>query len=316
MYKLFIISVFSLVSICAKDIKPTFILKSSGFVNDFVLDGTFLYVANDEGSVEVFDLNEKKLINEIFIKPTPDVEGKPVTSKVLSVDRLGGKTLIVSTTTNGYRNVWIHDGNKLKNIKNPKDKLAIKKARFVDDETYIFGTLGYDIVKYDINDNALAYRVHVEQSAFSDMVLNEDKNLSITASESGQVTVSDIKSGKILKRYNTLNVDNIYKVAYKNDIIITAGQDRRVGVYPKNAKPYYIRSNFMVYAVGLSPSGKTGVYSSDMDSNLQLFDVKTGKKTDRLIGHSAIPSTIKFFDEAGVFSAGYENKIYYWYLED
>jgi hypothetical protein len=63
--------------IYAKDIKPTFILKSSGFVND-------------EGSVEVFDLESQKLINEIFIKPTFSAQGKQVTSKILSVDRHNG----------------------------------------------------------------------------------------------------------------------------------------------------------------------------------------------------------------------------------
>ena len=60
MYKIFLISLIIYSYIHAKDIKPTFIMKSSGFVNDFVLDGSFMYVANDEGSVEVFDLNEKK----------------------------------------------------------------------------------------------------------------------------------------------------------------------------------------------------------------------------------------------------------------
>jgi len=81
-------------------------------------------------------------------------------------------------------------------------------------------------------------------------------------------------------------------------------------------KPYYIRSDFLVYAVGLSPSGKTGVYSSSEASDLQLFDVRSGQKTDRLVGHDAVPSTIRFFSEEGFFSAGYENRIFYWHLEE
>ena len=111
-------------------------------------------------------------------------------------------------------------------------------------------------------------------------------------------------------------MDNIYKVAYKNGNIITAGQDRRVGVYPKEGKPYYIRSDFLVYAVGLSPNGKIGVYSSSEKSDLQLFNVASGKKTDRLVGHVAIPSTIRFFSHEGFFSAGYENRIFYWHLKE
>jgi WD40 repeat protein len=192
--------------------------------------------------------------------------------------------------------------------------MTIKEARFLDNENFIFGTLGYEIIKYTINDNYSTYKVQLEQSSFSDMELSEDKNIIISASESGQVTISDSKSGKILKTYNSLNVDNIYKIAFKHGNIITAGQYRRVGVYPIDAKPYYIKSDFLVYCVGLSPSGKIGVYSSGEDNSLQLFNVKTGTKTDKLIGHKAIPSTIKFFDEKGLFSAGYENSIFYWHL--
>jgi len=315
MHKIFLIILIIYSYIYAKEIQPSFVLESSGFVNDFVLDSSKLYVANDEGSVEIFDLNDKKLIGEIFIKPTLSAQGVMIPSKVLSVDRLNGKTLIVSATANGYRNVWMHDGKKLHNIKSLKDKMTIREARFIDDENYLFGTLGYEMIRYAVNDSAHAYKVHIEQSSFSDMVLSEDKKLSITASESGQVTISNAKTGEIVKKYDSLNVDNIYKIAYKNGTIITAGQDRRVGVYPKDGKPYYIKSDFLVYCASLSPSGKIGVYSSGTESNLQLFDVKSGKKTDRLIGHTAIPSTIKFFDEVGLFSAGYENKIFYWHLE-
>lgn len=315
MHKIFIIILIIHSYIHAKDIQPSFVLESSGFVNDFVIDGSKLYVANDEGSVEIFELNDKKLIGEIFIKPTLSARGVKIPSKILSVDRLNGKTLIVSATANAYRNVWMHDGEKLHHVKSLKDKMTIKEARFIDEKNYLFGTLGYDIIRYAVDDSAHAYTVHIEQSSFSDMVLSEDKKLSITASESGQVTISDVKTGKIVKKYDSLNVDNIYKIAYKNGTIITAGQDRRVGVYPKNGKPYYIKSDFLVYCASLSPSGKTGVYSSGTESSLQLFDVKSGKKTDRLIGHTAIPSTIKFFDEVGLFSAGYENKIFYWHLK-
>ncbi len=300
----------------AKDMKPTFILKSSGFVNDFVFDGGKLYVANDEGSVEIFDLSSQKLVDEIFIKPTFSTRGGKITSRILSVDRHNGRTLIVSTDANGYRDVWIHHKNQLQKIIKAEEKMTIKEARFIDNDNFIFGTLGYEMIFYSKNDNHNLYKSHIEESAFSDMVLSDDKSISITASESGQVTLSDVKNGKILKKLNTLNVDNIYKIAYKNGNIITAGQDRRVGVYLKNGKEYYIKSDFIVYSVGLSPDGKVGVYSSGEENNLQLFDVKSGKKTVRLVGHYAIPSTIKFFDKSGLFSAGYENKIFYWHLKD
>ncbi|MEA1915118.1 MAG: nitrate reductase, partial [Campylobacterota bacterium] len=154
-----------------------------------------------------------------------------------------------------------------------------------------------------------------EQSSFSDLELSEDKKTMITASESGIITVMNVKTGKVMKQLPVLNLDNVYQIAYKNGNVLTGGQDRRVGVYPKNAKPYYIKSEFLVYSVALSPSGKLGMYSSDENSTLQLFDIPSGDKLATLEGHYAIPTTIKFFDEKGVFSAGYENKIFYWRLD-
>lgn len=63
-----------------------------------------------------------------------------------------------------------------------------------------------------------------------------------------------------------------------------------VGVYRENKEPYHIKSNFLVYSVGLSPSSETGVYSSGHDHHLQLFNTKDGSRTDSLVGHYATPT--------------------------
>lgn len=311
-YILFFLLTLPLIS---KEITPAFTLQSKGLVSDFVIDDDKLYVAHDEGSVEIFNIVTQKKVGEIAIMPRKNFMGEWVNSKILSVDRLNGKTLIVSSGEKGYRNVWLHDGFKLKQIISTKKKTVVKEARFLDDDNFVFGTLGYDVVSYALNDNYNSSAKHIEESSFSDMVMSEDKKRMVTASESGQVMLLDSHSGDILKKFKPLNLDNIYKLAYKNGTIITAGQDRRVGVYPKDAEPYFIKSEFLVYAVGLSPSGKTAVYSANEDSDLQVFEVATGKKTDILKGQDSIPSTIKFINEDGFFSAGYGNTIYYWHLK-
>jgi len=117
------------------------------------------------------------------------------------------------------------------------------------------------------------------------------------------------------KKYKPLNLDKVYQVDYQNGVVITGGQDRRVGIYPKTAKPYYLKSDFLVYSVALSPSSSFGVYASSDSSLLQLFDVKSGKKLNIFKGHYAIPTAIKFYDENGFFSAGYEDKIFYWKIK-
>ena len=298
----------------AQDVYPTFILKSKGFVNDFVYDNAKLYVANDMGSVEIFDLQTQQLIDEIKVPKEISAKQELFTPKVISVDRMNNKTLFVSTTTKGFRNVWVHNGTTTKQLITTKDKMSIKIAKFLDDNNYLFGTLGHEITLYNSNDNYKAYTQHVENSTFTDMVLSEDKKYILSASESGRVSLSETKTGQTIKSFESLNVDQINKIAYANSNLITAGQDRRVGVYANNQDPYYIKSDFIVYCTSINPSGQWGIYSSDENNTLQLFEIKSGKKIHQLIGHYAVPSTIKFINEKELFSAGYENNIFYWNL--
>ena len=300
--------------ICAKDIKPAFILKSKGIVNDFVVDGSKLYAANDMGSIEIFDLHKQKLIDEIKLKPLKTNRGDFAYAQIISVDRYNNKTLFVSTTTKGYRNVWIHDGKVLKNIINPKKRLTVREARFIDENNFMLATVGYELALYNTTDNYPYYKNHLDYSAFTDIHLSHDKKTIASASERGEVIITDVKTGKLLKKLTSQNVDNVFSIAYTKGNTITGGRDRRVGVYQKDKEAYYIKSDFFVYSVSLTPSGEFGIYSSGFENHLQLFNLKTKQKTDRLIGHAAIPTTIKFINEKELFSSGYENEIFYWKL--
>ncbi|MCP4971688.1 MAG: nitrate reductase [Arcobacter sp.] len=299
----------------SKDIKPVFVLETRGLVNDLTLDGKHLYIANSMGTIEIFDLFKQKRIDEIVLPPMYNKFEELVTSKILSVDRLNGKTLFVSTTLKAFREVWLHDGVNLKKIIKTKDKLSIKEARFINDNSFMLGTLSHEVILYNMSDNYKKYSRHLEESTFSDLVISEDKNTMISSSESGRVTLTNIKTGDIINTFESENVDNIYKVDYKNGNIITAGQDRRVGVYLKDSDPYYIQSDFLVYVVGLNPSSNIGIYSSGEENILQTFDLKTKKKKHRLIGHYSTPTTIKFISEFELFSSGDENKVFYWNIK-
>lgn len=299
----------------AKEIKPFFIIKTKALVMDFVIDKGFMYIANDEGSIEVFDFLSKKIVDEIIIPSLYTNDNQEIKAKITSVDRFNDKTLFVSTSISGFRNVWLHDGYNLKQIISEKDKLSIKEARFLDENNFIFGTLGNEVISYNVNDNYIAYKKHLEQSYLSDMLVSSDKTKVLTSSESGRVTVFDVKTAKILNTYESLNVDKIYKIAYANGVIITAGQDRRVGVYLNNKQAYYLKSDFMVYTAALSPNANLGIYSSGEDGNLQVFDIKTKRKKDLLIGHSSSPTNISFVNKSELFSSGDEKKVFYWKLK-
>lgn len=311
-YTLILLIAFSLF---AKDIRPTTVYNSVGFVNDFVVSGNRLFVAGDAGVVDVFDIKSAKIVNQISLPPLTSSIKQIIPADILSVDYLNGKLLILSVGDNSYRNIWIYENNRLRQIIDERKKLVIKRAKFVNDEKIMFATIGSDIMLYDTKEAYSLYNTHISSSTMGDIALSFDKKEMVMSDESGEVNIIDVATSKVLKSYNSQNVDNVYKVAYSNGTIITAGQDRRIGVYQKNQKPYYINSNFLVFCVGLAPSGNLGIYSSGEENALQLFDIKTKVKYDRLVGHKNIVNNIAFINEKELFSSSRGNSVYYWKLK-
>ena len=299
----------------AKDLQPIATLEASGLVSDIVEDKGLLYVATDAGVVDIIDLVSQKIVSQIHFAPIHTAMGDDVPTRVHSVDRYQDKTLLVTSGSTMYRNVWIHDGKKLTKVIDESKRLMPKDAYFTTEGKIVLGSFGSDIVLYDNNEGYKLYDRHISESTMGGMILSNDKKKMILSDESGTARLIDIKSSKIEKTFSSEHVDNIYSVAYRNNILITAGQDRRVGVYSPTGA-YHIKSDFLVYCVGISPSGKIGIYSSGTEHYLQLFHTQNGKKTDRLIGHQATPNKILFMTENILISSGDEYTLYFWKLNE
>ena len=316
MYKIILTLILLFSTIVAKDIFPVAKIEASGLVSDFVEDNGLLYVATDAGSVDIIDLSTQKIVSRIKIAPLKTAMGDFVPARIHSVDRFKGKTLFVSSGESAYRNVWVHDGIRLRKIVDEKQKIMPKRAFFTNEGQVVFGTFGSDVILYDNKESYKLYDRHISESTMGGMVLSHDKKKMVISDESGTVRLLDVKSSQVEKVFSSEHVDNIYRVAYSNGLIVTAGQDRRVGVYTLEGKAYHIKSDFLVYCVGLSPSGAIGVYSSGTKNHLQLFNTKDRRKTDRLIGHYATPNKIMFINEHALVSTGDENTIFFWMINN
>ncbi len=320
MHNIFIIFFLLISTNYAKDIKPIATLQTSGLVSDFVEDNGLLYVATDAGVVDIIDLFAQEIVSQISFEPLQTMLGDTVPVRINSIDRHEGKTLIVTSGISAYRNVWIHDGRKpinerLSKIIDEEKRLMPKHAFFTAEGKIILGTFGSEVVLYDNNEDYKVYNSQVSESTMGGMALSIDKKKMVVSDESGTVRLIDVNSSKIEKTYSSEHVDNVYAVAYSKDVILTAGQDRRVGIYTDN-DAFHLKSDFLVYCVGISPSAKIGVYSSGIEHHLQIFTTKDGKKTDRLIGHHATPTKIMFTTENTLITAGDEYTIYFWVLKE
>ncbi len=292
-------------------ISPSKIIQTDALISDMVVSDGKIYTATDGKGINVFDRDSFKKLGVIHVPDITMGGEKSSSPKIYSVDHYKSSTVLVCESGNTFRDVYlIRDGKTRKIIDNSRG-LLIKKVRFIDLDHLLFGLSGDTIVLMDISKNTLVYQVQAGGGTFRDMVLSPSKSLVAIADEGGEITMIDVKSGSKVKTLRGINVDSINHIDYKQNTIISAGQDRRVGIY-RTAKSYFIETDFFVYAVGLSPSASRAVYTDGMDNELQVIATATGAKIARLQGGEVILDTLIFLDEHQLIGTGEDNKIYYW----
>jgi len=296
--------------------KPDATYLSSGSVVDIVYKENKLYSATDASCVDIFDFKTKKIIQKIVVEQITDFMGDTIDSKVYSVDLIKDKMLILSQAQKGARRVHIYEDKKLTLVLPYTKKLFIAKAKFLDENTVLLGLLSNEIISYNINEQSVNYRVQISQSKFSNFVLNEDKTEVIIADESGDLKIHNTKDGSFIKELSGQNLDNVFQVDSKNGIIATAGQDRRVVIFaPKFESAYYKTASFLIYSVGLSPSGKLVGFASDENNNVTVFNTITKSTLGIFGGNKMTLSNILFINENEFFSASDDKTINYYKIK-
>jgi WD40 repeat protein len=289
---------------------PDAVFKADGAVTDIVYHDSKLYAATAAGAVNIFDMKTQKKIQTISLPKVKNFVGREINAKVYSVDVLDKKILLLSQAKHGYREVFIFEDSKLTKVITLKEKLAIAKAKFLDKDNIILALLGNDIISYNIKEHKKNWTKQASQSKFSNFTLKKDKTKIVVADESGELQIYNTKSSKHIKTLSGQNLDNVFAVDYKNEIIATAGQDRRVVVYDLAFNSaYYKTSSFLIYGVGLSPSAKLVAYSSDEKNNVTVFKTSTKSNLGVYGGTKMTLSKILFISETEFFVASDDKNI-------
>ncbi|MCK5293745.1 MAG: WD40 repeat domain-containing protein, partial [Arcobacteraceae bacterium] len=308
------------------DLKPTYIYEASGSVTDIVSSKGKIYVATDASGVDIFDLKTKKLINKIKVAQIKDFMGDVIDAKVYNVDIYNDKVLLTAQAAKGFREIHIYENGKVETAIGIDKKMFISKAKFIDDEHILISLLGNDMYLYNYKSKKMVWRIDVRppdavfNSTFADFALNEDRTIAVVADESGDLKIVDIQKAKVIQVLADRNLDKVFKVDYKNNKIITAGQDGRCFVYNlKNNTDYFLREElnwFLIYGAGLTPSGKLGAYASDENNNVTVFDTTTKKELYKLGQNLMTLSSILFINETEIFVTTDSNKFNYYNLKD
>ncbi len=298
-----------------QNLSPLHEIKASGIVYDIVADDQYLYAGTGHGELQIFDHHTQQLIKTVTLPKIKDFMSDEIYPKVFSVDHLNGKYLLMSEGKSGYRNLYIHENNVTNKIISIQDRQAIAKARFIDDQHVLLGTLGNEIILYNFIDKKEIYRFQISQSKFSDFALNTAKDTAVVGCESGEISVIDVQKGKVTQTLKGENLDNTYKVAIRNRVVTGAGQDRRGSYYKlPSGEGGYFEGSFLIYATALSPSGVKAAYAINEANEIAIFDLQNHQQIALLKGQKSTLNTIIFLGEKILFSASSDPTIMVWKL--
>ena len=301
----------------SRPISPTFHIEADGIVTDMVLAQDELIIGTDRGVLQLYNHKDREFTKNIKIPQIVDFMGDKMFAKIYSVDKIDSKYLILSNSgKDGYSNLFIYENNQTKQIINHKDKILALKARFIDKTHILLGLLGNEAVLFDIESQKKIYQLSLGQSKFSDFALNEDRSEAIFACESGVLTLIETKRGKIIREFKGQNVDNVYSVDIKKDIVVGAGQDRRGSIYSISTQNgTYIEGSFLVYATALSPSANIVAFAMDEQNSIYIYKTQTKEEIALLQGQKSRLSSIIFQDEQTLFSSSDDDTIMVWNIK-
>ena len=312
----FVVFFFTVSMLAVSMVEPLSEIKTKGIVKDMVLNESKLIIGTDNGLLQVYDTRSETFVKEIRLENIKDFMGDEIPTRVFSVDAYEGKYVLLSDSgKGGYTNMWLHENNQTIPLLTAENKQATIKARFIDNTHILLGLLGNEAVLFDVVKKKEVYRVQLSESKFSDFALNLDRSQAVFSCESGILNVIDTETGKVLHVLQGQNVDNVYKVDFKQDIISAAGQDRRAALYDvKSKNDSYIQGSFLIYATALSPSTKRVAFSMDEANNISVFNRSTKTKMALLKGQKSTLNTIIFQDEKSLFSSSDDDSIMVWKL--
>ncbi len=299
----------------ARDIEPSAVFTVPAIVSDFAVDSERLFVGTDMGVVYVFDMKSAKLLYRIALEPVKDGVGRLIPARILSVDAKDGSLLVVSVGEGGFRDVWLYRDHILKKVVESDRGLYIKEARFADGGRAVLGTFGSEVLSYSLGEGYESCSARASESTIGDIAVSDDGSKILFSDEAGSISILDGATLKTVSTIDSAHLDKVHSVAYEKGVLVSGGHDRRVGVHFSDSSGYYIKSDFPVFCVGLSPDAKIGVFLSGDDQALQLFDLKSGKLTDRLVGHGAIVNQIRFVANRVVLTSERGGRVFLWRLD-
>ncbi|MGH2267889.1 WD40 repeat domain-containing protein [Campylobacter taeniopygiae] len=278
-------------------------LKINSNITSLKLDKQNLYIGTDKGEILLYNIKDKSLKELLSFPKIKNYYGDEF-AKIYNIDIFKNKLLILSEGDFGSKNLSFYkESLQTKKL----EESSIIKAFFIDEDTYLLISIGSEIELIDKNLNHIK-DFNFSYSSLNDVMLSEDKNKLVVGFESGEVKLFDLKNWKILKNYDKIHKDNIYQVDLKNNVILSCGTDRRVGII-KNEEQRFLQKDFLIYACALSPNGKLAVYSDNEAGISEVFNTDDFKTIKTFNNENLMSEFIIFLNNKDFIISGFGDTI-------
>ncbi|HDZ5065963.1 TPA: WD40 repeat domain-containing protein [Campylobacter jejuni] len=278
-------------------------LKLNSNITALKLDKQNLYIGTDKGEILRYNIKDKSL-KELLSLPKIKNYYDNNFAKIYNIDIFKNTLLILSEGDFGSKNLsFYRDNLQIKKL----EENSIRKVFFINEDTYLLISIGSEIELIDKNLKNIK-KFNFSHSSLNDAVLSEDKNKLVVGFESGEVELFDLKNWKMLKNYDKMHKDNIYQVDYKNNIILSCGTDRRIGIV-KNEEQNFLQKDFLIYACALSPDGELAVYSDNEAGISEVFSTSDFKSIKTFSNENLMSEFIIFLDNKDFIISGFGDSI-------
>lgn len=288
-------------------------IKTVSAVNDICLSNNKLIIACENNGLFILNINNFKTERHFNLPKIIDFMGDSINPNVYSVDAFGSLILAASQGENAFSNVYLMENKLIKKIIPSDKKLVIRKIAFISQNEFVFATLSNEIGLFNIAINKIEYLVPISAYSFSDFALSEDKKQLVSTDESGYIHLFDIESGKAIQSPESVNLDNVYKLDFVKNKVVTAGRDRRLGVYDFDQNnSFYIESDFLIFCVAISPSGKFVAYMNGENGKFSIMHIKSEKIINNASHNNSALAYLLFLDETTILSATENKELKIW----
>ncbi|EAI5466108.1 WD40 repeat domain-containing protein [Campylobacter lari] len=288
-------------------------LKLDSNLNALKLADNSLLIGLDNGEIKQYFLKDKKMQKITQLDKIKNFYEENLSPRIYSIDYLNGAILILSEGDFGSKKLYVYKNKQLLSYDLAND--GVKKALFLDDNTILLALLGSNIELFDLKTKSVVKNFTFSSSSLSDVVLNETKTQLVAGFESGELMLFDVKKWQKIKSYKNVHKDNIYQLDFKNTIIASCSTDRKLGIV-QNDQEKNIERDFLIYTCALNKNGSIVAFGDNEKNIIELVNTKNLKTIKRFQNKDFLLEYLIFLNEHELISAGYEDKIIFWSIDE